>query len=68
MPATVHPISPSWPKGTAGNRTQQQARYQRVLARLAEHRSQGRTTIAVNVSDLEALLCLAASTDKALAS
>jgi hypothetical protein len=66
MPATV--ISPSWPKGAATRRTEQQARYQKVLGAIAERRAAGEKTVLVNISDLEALICIAAHTDRAIAS
>lgn len=67
MPATIHPISTSWPKGAAA-RTEQQARYQKLLGVIAERRARGEKTATVNISDLEALVYIAAHTDRALAS
>lgn len=68
MPATVHPISPRLAAAEARQRTEQQARYQRVLNRIAERRALGQKTVTVSLPDLEALLCIAAHADVALAS
>lgn len=67
MPATVTHISPRLAAAQARNRTEQQARYQRALATIAERRARGEKTVTIGLRDLEALLCIAASTDRALA-
>lgn len=68
MPATITAISPRLAAAKARQRTEQQARYQKVLGAIAERRAIGQKTVTVNLTDLEALLCVCATTDRAFAS
>ena len=59
-------VSPRLAAAQASRRTEQQARYARVLHLLRDRRLAGHRTVTITVSDLEALIALAASTDLAL--